>query len=143
MNKIIEAVAGIIINPQQEVLVSKRLEHVPLGGLWEFPGGKVEQGETFEEALQRELLEEVGLTVVASSMFMQIQHHYDDREVFLYAMRIHKYHGEPQGLEGQTVLWFPLKDLHQLEFPAGNVRIILELQNQVALAAGSGAEYGK
>lgn len=110
---------GIIVRGA-EVLIAKRSSHQHLGGLWEFPGGKVEVGETPYEALCRELNEEVGITVEAADALTPVIHNYDDRSVELHAFHVTKFLGEPAHREGLEMVWQPLNCLHEKEFPAGN-----------------------
>jgi 8-oxo-dGTP diphosphatase len=115
---------GIIINDQRQVLVSLRRTNTPYGGLWEFPGGKFEQHESAFDALKRELLEEIGITLHTASPWMCIQHDYGDRRVALDTWRIEDYDGTPYGREGQTVRWVNQTELNQLVFPEGNKVIV-------------------
>lgn len=118
---------GIVINQQCQVLISKRLAHQYKGGLWEFPGGKVEQGETVFHALTRELEEEIGIQVFTAIPFLQVTYDYKDRNVFLDTWLITQYSGEPAGKEGQDINWVSLSDLDKYTFPDGNRAIIEKL----------------
>lgn len=122
---------GIIINPQGEVLIAKRPAHKYKGGLWEFPGGKLEPGETVFKALERELKEEIGIQIIAAAPWLQITHDYKDRNVLLDTWLITHYSGEPQGQEGQDIRWVKPALLNQFEFPDGNRAIIEKLKKTV------------
>src|SRR5207249_3488556 len=108
-----------------EVLIAQRPRNKYKGGLWEFPGGKVESLETVFQALQRELEEELGITVKTAEPWLQFQHDYIDRIVLLDVWSVIHFSGEPHGKEGQSIRWVNRQALHQFEFPEGN-RIILE-----------------
>jgi len=116
---------GIIRNPLGEILIAER----PLGkykaGLWEFPGGKVEGSETAFQALQRELMEELGIQVISAERWLQFQHDYSDRVVLLDTWNITAFSGVPQGAEGQSIRWVSPNELYQFQFPEGN-RFILD-----------------
>ncbi len=116
---------GIIRNAVGEILIAQRPKHTYKGGLWEFPGGKVEAGENVFQALQRELQEELAIHVIAAESLLQFQHDYTDRKVLLDVWTVTQFSGEPQGMEGQSIRWVQPSQFHQFEFPEGN-RLILE-----------------
>ena len=124
-NPSIQAVVGVIYNPQQQVLIALRPANKSLAGFWEFPGGKIEQGETAEQALNREMLEEIGIEVKSTKLLLQTHHNYPDQSVFLIAFEITEFDGQPQGKEGQTIRWVMSKELTQFQFPDAN-RVIVE-----------------
>ena len=121
------AVAAII-NPRGEVLISRRSDHVHQGGLWEFPGGKVEAGETVIEALERELHEELGIRCTRSRPLIRLRHDYPERSVVLDVRRVEAFDGVPAGREGQPLRWVAVGDLQANEFPAANRAIVHALQ---------------
>lgn len=116
---------GIIRNTAGEILIAQRPKNKYKGGLWEFPGGKVEAQETAFQALQRELKEELDIDVITANSWLQLQHDYTDRIVLLDAWIVTEFSGTPCGVEGQLIRWVNAKDLVQYEFPEGN-KIILE-----------------
>lgn len=126
MNRIHVAV-GVILNTDNQVLLAKRPSHLHQGNKWEFPGGKVESGETCSQALIRELREEVNLIVIDTSPLMTISHDYPDKEVFLDIHTVNSFTGTPEGLEGQQVLWADLDNLKEYDFPEANTPIIDKL----------------
>ena len=105
MTERIEVVAGILIDEQQRILITERVDDGAFHGLWEFPGGKISAGETPSQALLRELIEEIGIRVTQYSPYMQLQHDYSDRCVDLRFFRVTEWQGEVQGLEGQKTQW--------------------------------------
>ena len=132
--KTFHVVAGILMNAQGQILVALRPNHVPQGGLWEFPGGKLEPDETSLQALQRELREEIGIEVKSADIFSTVEHVYHDKQVILEAFRIHAFTGEPTGKEGQEIEWIFPSELSQRNFPAANREIIARLESIRTLA---------
>lgn len=124
MTKLIHVAVGVIQNNRGEILIAKRPQDAHQGGLWEFPGGKVDAGETLAKALVRELHEELAIVVERSEPLIQIRHHYPDKSVLLDVHRVTQFSGEPKGAEGQPVCWVATKDLGNFEFPAANRPII-------------------
>jgi 8-oxo-dGTP diphosphatase len=125
----IHVVIGVLVRPSDgHVLVAQRPAQAHQGGLWEFPGGKVESGEAASEALARELREELGIQVLGAGPFMQLEHDYGDRRVLLDVWRVDQYAGEPHGGEGQVVKWAAMAALDGLRFPAANQAVIDQLR---------------
>ena len=122
--RVIHVVVGILIDAVGAILLTRRPHHVPQGGLWEFPGGKVEAAETVERALARELREELCITVQAAESLLQIHHAYPDRNVLLDVWRVTAYHGEPRSQEGQPLAWVLPARLADFAFPAADTSII-------------------
>lgn len=118
---------GIIRNALGEILIAQRPDHKYKGGLWEFPGGKIENSETSFQALQRELKEELNIHIIAADYWLQFQHDYPDRVVVLDTWNVTEFSGKPEGAEGQNIRWVSLDDLHQFEFPEGNCFILDKL----------------
>ena len=127
----VHVVVGLIFNSYNQLLIAKRPDHLHQGGLWEFPGGKVETKESAYIALIREFKEEVGIVVKQADSFMEIYHQYADKNVFLdiWISRHFDYDGvgEIVGLEGQEVKWVAPADLKKYAFPEANQRIIDKL----------------
>jgi 8-oxo-dGTP diphosphatase len=128
MNKILQVVAGVIYNAQKEVLLARRPKHTHQGGLWEFPGGKREPQETVEQALARELQEEIGITILKARPLIRITHTYPERKVLLDVWEIEQWQGTAYGREGQPVQWCPADSLKNYSFPAANYPIITAVQ---------------
>ena len=119
---------GIIHNASHEVFICLRNHRQEQGGKWEFPGGKLEQGEDAQQALCRELQEEVGIHVQTSQPLIQIEHHYPTCHVLLDVWSVTDYTGQAHGKEGQQTRWCPCQELHRYDFPKGNQAIIKHLQ---------------
>jgi len=125
MNKHIHVVAAIINHPDgEQILLAKRPDHLHQGGLWEFPGGKVDVGEAALVALQRELEEELDIRTIRAEPFLEVHHQYSDKAVFLDIWQVWEFAGIPTGNEGQQVRWVALKDIGNYDFPAANQPII-------------------
>lgn len=126
---------GVIYDIDGKILIAKRPDTAHQGGLWEFPGGKVDAGETIEQALVRELREELNINVLASEPLIQIRHHYPDKSVLLDVHRINHFSGAACGNEGQPIQWVGASQLCEFEFPAANRPIIsaINLPNTFAI----------
>jgi len=124
----IHVAVGVVENHKQEVMIAKRATASHQGGLWEFPGGKVEDGESVEMALQRELKEELGICIEKISPLIKIHHDYPDLSVLLDVWKIESFHGEPTGLQGQPLRWVSIDGLHDYDFPVANQPIITAIR---------------
>ncbi|RJG11839.1 Nudix family hydrolase [Pseudomonas cavernicola] len=122
--KRVHVAAAVIRGVDGRVLLARRLEDKHQGGLWEFPGGKVEEGESVPAALHRELAEELGIQVSAARPLIQVQHDYADKHVLLDVWEVSAFSGEPHGAEGQPLAWASAKQLADYEFPAANRPIV-------------------
>jgi 8-oxo-dGTP diphosphatase len=100
-----EVAAGILLDSQQRFLMGQRPVGKPYAGFWEFPGGKVEAGETLFQTLQRELQEELGITIHSSIDLMTIEHDYPHAYVRIHVSVIRDWNGEPTGCENQALSW--------------------------------------
>ena len=119
----IHVAVGLVLD-NDRIFVAQRDQNAHQGGLWEFPGGKVDAGETVEAALSRELNEELGIFVDYAEPVMQIKHDYTDKIVLLDVWQIARYRGEPSGCEGQPVKWLAINQLLAEQFPAANQAIV-------------------
>ncbi|WP_028116193.1 8-oxo-dGTP diphosphatase MutT [Ferrimonas senticii] len=113
-------VAIAVVFQDNHVLVALRHPEQHQGGLWEFPGGKVEANETFAQAAIRELAEEVGVIAPSAELIWQTSHDYGDRQVNLQAFAVRQWQGQPQSNEGNPLQWVALDKLSELEMPAAN-----------------------
>ena len=98
-------VAGALFDGEGRVLLAQRPAGKALAGRWEFPGGKVDTGESEHAALRRELREELGVEVIAARPFMRLAHAYEDRDVELSLWIVERFHGEPRSLDAQALKW--------------------------------------
>lgn len=124
----INVAAAAIFDSESRVLVTRRADHLHQGGLWEFPGGKCEAGETMSQALTRELKEELGILPLACEPLIRIRHDYGDRNLVLAFFRITRYEGEARGLEGQPLKWLLPEDMQPHHFPAADRPVITALR---------------
>lgn len=110
------------------MLIAKRPSHLDQGGLWEFPGGKREPGESNAQALVRELHEELDVMADLALPMMQITHEYSEKIVTLDFFEIPKWHGDPAGKEGQLISWVAKNQLEEYTFPAANNIVLRALK---------------
>ena len=120
----VHVAAAVIRGADGRVLIAQRPLDRHQGGLWEFPGGKVEAGETVRDALSRELEEELGIAVIEARPLIQIRHDYPDKQVLLDVWEVGAFTGEPHGAEGQPLAWVLPRRLSEYEFPAANRPIL-------------------
>lgn len=119
---------AVIWNEQGQVLIDRRRADGLLGGLWEFPGGKIEPGETIEECIKREIQEEIGVNIVVGDRLMTIDHAYTHFRVTLNVYHCRYLAGDPQPIECDEVRWVMVDELDQFPFPKANLQIITALQ---------------
>ncbi len=124
----IHVVAAALADERGRILLTRRPDHVHQGGLWEFPGGKLEPGESPETALARELQEELGVDPVATEPMIRVRHDYGDRRVLLDVRRVLRYSGAPHGREGQPLRWVHPESMRARELPAADWPIVLALR---------------
>ena len=124
MGRRVHVAVGVILDKDDRILLSRRADDAHQGGLWEFPGGKVEAGETLFEALARELFEELHIIIEASEPLIEVVHDYSDKAVFLDVHVVREFSGEPQGREGQPLAWATSTELADYAFPAANEPIV-------------------
>lgn len=138
----IHVVAAAVMEGASRVLLAQRPLHVHQGGKWEFPGGKVEAGETAHAALVRELREEVGIRPAQARPLIRIRHRYTDKSVLLDVWRVDEYEGRPHGVEGQPVRWVDVAELDAYPLPDANAPIVsaLRLPSEYAITGSVAAE---
>jgi len=130
-NNVVHVAVGVIVR-QQHILLALRSSKQHQGGKWEFPGGKVEAGETVTQALARELQEEVAITVTQSSPLMQLEYAYPEKTVLLDIWLVTEFSGEPHGREGQPLRWATVAELTEIPFPDANQPIVARIQQLFA-----------
>ncbi|MBT8106934.1 MAG: 8-oxo-dGTP diphosphatase MutT [Gammaproteobacteria bacterium] len=121
--------AGILCDADGRILIAERVGGGPFHGLWEFPGGKIADGETAVEALSRELAEELGIEITSCASFMNLRHEYDDRIVTIEFFIVSNWNSEPVGREGQALRWVPREQLDAAELLPADVPVIEALRN--------------
>lgn len=122
--KPIEVVAAVIRDDDGNILIAQRPQDKHQGGKWEFPGGKVEAGESRRSALSRELYEELGIDVGRSARLISVYHEYEDKSIYLDVYEITQWEGTASGKEGQPIQWVRPSALNDFEFPEANKPII-------------------
>ncbi|MCH9698921.1 MAG: Nudix family hydrolase [Gammaproteobacteria bacterium] len=124
----LKVVVGVLFNQHDEVLISRRHQDAHLGGMWEFPGGKYELGESALQALQRELNEEIGISIMKAEPLIQVQHQYPERHVLLDVWMIRQYRNQPFGRENQALQWVRPDRLNDYQLPPADMPIIKAIQ---------------
>jgi mutator protein MutT len=110
------------------VLITKRPRGSHLEGLWEFPGGKQEKGESLKECLEREIKEELGLAVRADRALLTVDHEYGSKAISLHVFNCTNLEGDPKALQHQQILWVDPVDLKKYSFPPPDKKVIESLQ---------------
>ena len=126
--KVLNISTGIIRNAQQQIFITQRAADAHMANKWEFPGGKIEAGETSEQALVRELQEEVGITPLGATLFEKLEYQFPDRHITLWFWLVESWEGEPWGKEGQPGSWIAQSELDPEKFPPANEPVITRLK---------------
>jgi len=121
---------AVIINDQGQILIDRRLPQGAMAGMWEFPGGKIEVGETVEECIGREIQEELGIVIEVGEHLITIDHTYPHLRVTLTVHQCRHLTGVPQPIECAEIRWVNLADLDQFNFPEANFQIIAALRSR-------------
>jgi 8-oxo-dGTP diphosphatase len=127
--KVVEVAAGLVCRDGQ-YLIARRRPGVHLAGLWEFPGGKCEPGETLEECLRRELFEELGIRIDAPIPFRVVRHEYAEKTVELHFFRCRIQTGQATAIDCSEIRWVWPQELDNFEFPPADRPIIEALRQQ-------------
>jgi len=130
--KVIDVSTGLVFRGGK-VLITQRQADSHLGGLWEFPGGKREPEETFEQCLVRELREELGIEVAVGALVESLIHAYPEKTVHLRFFRCAWLRHEPQPLDCLDVKWVSVEELKDYEFPAADARLLAMLRSAPSL----------
>lgn len=136
-------VAAVISDRNDRVLLARRPAHLHQGGKWEFPGGKVESGESALDALRRELYEELGITVEHATPLLQVRHRYPDKRIWLDVWHVHAWSGVATGREGQQLGRYALNELAKLPFPDANDAILRALSLPAVYGISCATELGE
>ncbi|MBW8189545.1 8-oxo-dGTP diphosphatase MutT [Neiella marina] len=121
--KQVHVAVGVIVR-DGHIFLTRRAEHQHQGGKWEFPGGKCEAGETVQQALARELQEELAISTLKSEPLVVISHDYGDKQVKLDTHWVTEFSGEPASQEGLQGRWVAAAELAQYDFPEANKPIL-------------------
>jgi len=124
----IHVVAGVITDARGRILLNRRTENRDMAGLWEFPGGKREAGETSEQALVRELREELGIEAEIGEWIMDVPQHYPDKHLTLDVRHIRSWKGIPRGREGQAITWVAPDKLGRYSMPPADLPVVAALR---------------
>ncbi|UQD51180.1 8-oxo-dGTP diphosphatase MutT [Bacillus methanolicus] len=127
MKKAVRVVGAVIYNEQHEILCALRSPKMSLPHVWEFPGGKMEEGETPEEALVREIHEELGCTIQVHEKIEETYHEYPSVIVHLLTYKAKIVEGNPQAKEHAELEWVPLQELHSLEWAPADIPTVKAL----------------
>jgi mutator protein MutT len=122
---------AVIKNNQEQILIDKRLSTGLMADLWEFPGGKIEDGETVAECIKREIKEELDLEIKVGEHLITIKHTYSKFKVTLIVHLCEMLKGEPKPIECQEIRWVKISNLSSFNFPEANVKIIDALRNKL------------
>jgi len=128
----IHVAVGVLIDSKGNVLLTRRLKGTHLAGYWEFPGGKVEAGESVQTALARELEEELGTRIGETVPLMTVSHDYGEKQVLLDVHQVKDWNGEPHGAEGQPLAWVNADSLDEFQVPEANAEIMLRVKALLA-----------
>jgi 8-oxo-dGTP diphosphatase len=129
----IDVAVAVVRNEAGELLVTRRRDDAHQGGLWEFPGGKREDGESITAALRRELREELAIDLLTHRPLLVVEHDYGDRHVRLVVHIVDSFRGDPRPCEGQPMRWVAPADLGELAFPAANAVIVDRLMEDASI----------
>ena len=127
--KVVEVSAALVFRGGK-LLITQRHAGTHLGGLWEFPGGKRESGETFEQCLIREIREELGVEISVGELFEEVHHDYPEKSVHLKFFRCKLVAGEPQPLGCAAWRWVDKSELTGFDFPAADAQLLTQLKKQ-------------
>ena len=120
---------AVIWNQTGQILIDRRKVGGTMGGLWEFPGGKIEPGETVAECIVREIREELAIEITVGEQLILIEHTYPTFHLKLTVHHCQHISGVPQPIESEEIRWVNIGDLNNYQFPAANVAIINALQS--------------
>jgi mutator protein MutT len=120
---------AVIWNQTGQILIDRRKVGGTMGGLWEFPGGKIEPGETVEACIVREIREELAIEITVGAQLISIEHTYPTFHLTLTVHHCQHISGMPQPIESEEIRWVNIDDLSNYQFPAANIAIINALKD--------------
>jgi 8-oxo-dGTP diphosphatase len=120
---------AVIWNQSRQILIDRRKAGGSMGGMWEFPGGKIEVGETVIECIIREIREELAIEITVGAHLISIEYPYPTFDITLIVHQCQYLRGIPQPIESDEVLWVSTRDLDQYQFPAANQAIVRAIQS--------------
>jgi mutator protein MutT len=120
---------AVIWNQTGQILIDRRKVGGTMGGLWEFPGGKIEPGETVEACISREIQEELAIEITVGEQLISIEHTYPTFHLTLTVHHCQHLSGIPQPIESEEIRWVNIDDLSNYQFPAANIAIINALKD--------------
>ena len=123
-------VVAALIRANGKILITRRPDNVHLPGLWEFPGGKVEANESLQDALRREIREELGVDIVVLDEYFITEHHYSDKSVRLHFFECAIRNGVPQAIGVAALLWVDPSELGGYSFPEADAELIASLRKR-------------
>jgi A/G-specific adenine glycosylase len=138
-----DVTAAVLCQPNGQILIARRPLHGMLGGLWEFPGGKCQPGETLPECLAREIQEELGVEISVGPQIAAVKHSYTHFRITLFAYLCRLVGGTPQALGCADWVWVTLDEMDRYAFPATDRKIISMLRNSGIQALDCGAPVTK
>lgn len=124
MTKHIYVSAAVIVDNDNKIVIAKRPKNSDMELLWEFPGGKLEKGETPEKALIRELKEELNIDAECDEMMHQETYQYPDKRVTLYFIKVTDYKGEIEALEHEEIRWITMSEIDNYNFPPADYHFL-------------------
>jgi 8-oxo-dGTP diphosphatase len=120
---------AVIWDRSGQILIDRRKVGGTMGGLWEFPGGKIEPGETVAECILREIREELAIEIIVGERLISIEHTYPTFHLNMIVHHCQHISGIPQPIESEEIRWVNISDLNNYQFPAANIAIINALQS--------------
>jgi 8-oxo-dGTP diphosphatase len=138
MTDAVRVAAAVLFDADGRVLISRRPPGKHMAGYWEFPGGKLDASESPEQALRRELHEELGIELRRCHPLLQLRHDYSDRSVQLEVFVVDESRGEPSGQEGQALKWVSVTELSQQQLLPADRPIVEALNAYEGIAHGAG-----
>jgi A/G-specific adenine glycosylase len=133
-----DVTCGVIWDDRGQLLITQRHAGGMLGGLWEFPGGKQEPGETLEACLVREIEEELGIQIAVGAKLVAVPHTYTHLKITLHAYECRWVSGTPQTLDVAAWAWVQTADLLQYAFPVTDQKVLRALQTRLMAADAEG-----